>query len=237
MLTFLGRGSAFANEQNTAFFRCGDELILLDCAMSAFHKIRKTNLLAGVKKVTVLVTHTHSDHVGGIPMLIHYVCYLTDIPYVRVAAPDEIIKQYLQTLIGEMDGCDPTAYKLVLTGELHEEWFVQAVPTVHVGGKLEGHCYGYQLCIGGNNVVYTGDTATLENFLPLVTPGSCFYMEAAVNDAGVHISVCSVLDVITKLCGDGVHVYLMHLDNARKIAAMTRKTGAKLAPLLMKLAK
>ena len=36
MLTFLGRGSAFADEHNSAFFIHDGNLILIDCPMSSF---------------------------------------------------------------------------------------------------------------------------------------------------------------------------------------------------------
>ena len=70
MLQFLGRGSAFSDTQNCAFFEADGELVLLDCPMSAFHSLRHMRLHC--KRISVLVTHTHSDHCGGIPMLIHF---------------------------------------------------------------------------------------------------------------------------------------------------------------------
>ena len=84
MLQFLGRGSAFADEQNCAFFEADGQLILLDCPMSAFHRIR--HFQKQYDGITVLVTHTHSDHCGGIPMLIHYAKHVFCIP-VTVIAP------------------------------------------------------------------------------------------------------------------------------------------------------
>ena len=44
MLRFLGRGSAFNEEQNCAFFVEKGRLVLLDCAMSGFHAVRRTGL-------------------------------------------------------------------------------------------------------------------------------------------------------------------------------------------------
>ena len=69
MLKFLGRGSAFTDEHNSAYFVENDELILIDCPMSAFQRLNDKNL-ALYDHIYVLVTHTHGDHVGGIGMLI-----------------------------------------------------------------------------------------------------------------------------------------------------------------------
>ena len=41
-LQFFGRGSAFMTENNSAFFVNGDELVLIDCPMSAFRKLAET---------------------------------------------------------------------------------------------------------------------------------------------------------------------------------------------------
>ena len=58
--------------------------------------------------------------------------------------------------------------------------------TTHVK-PLEGKCFGYHLNIHGNNVVYTGDMATLEPFKPLLTSGSFLYNEAAYYKSEVHL--------------------------------------------------
>ena len=69
MLRFLGRGSAFADEHNCAYFTAGDDLVLLDCPMSAFTKLKQKDLKA-YENIYVLITHTHGDHIGGVAMLI-----------------------------------------------------------------------------------------------------------------------------------------------------------------------
>ena len=70
MLRFLGRGSAFTEQQNSAFFTDGGDLVLIDCAMSAFHRLKALDPFELVKpcalhRIYVIVTHTHGDHVGG----------------------------------------------------------------------------------------------------------------------------------------------------------------------------
>ena len=41
VLTFFGRGSAFTDEQNAAFFWHGNDLIIIDCPTVAFQKAKK----------------------------------------------------------------------------------------------------------------------------------------------------------------------------------------------------
>ena len=227
MLQFLGRGSAFADEQNCAFFEADGQLILLDCPMSAFHRIR--HFQKRYDGITVLVTHTHSDHCGGIPMLIHYAKHVICIP-VTVVAPTAEVADDLRFLIERLDGCSPSAYTLLTADALKADWFRGAVPVEHAAA-LAGRCFGYRLYLGGQDVIYTGDTASLEPFLPYLHAGAYLYTEIAGFDSGVHLFVDDLLPELKHLTAEGVHVYLMHLDNEEAIAAKIAGSGAEFAPL------
>ena len=230
MLQFLGRGSAFADEQNCAFFRAGSDLILIDCGMTAFHRLRHSaELLENVSCIRILVTHTHSDHIGGIPMLIHFAYYVLHIP-VQVIAPDADVAADLLYLIDRMDGCEPSAYTVTTADAVAEPWLRGAIPTAHAP-QLAGHCYGYHLCIGGKTVVFTGDSATLEPFLPLLKPGAVLYTEASYYQSNVHLHIDALLPVLKALKEQGVTVYLMHLDEEDAVIRAAAETGAQPAPL------
>lgn len=41
VLTFFGRGSAFTDEQNSAYFWHGNDLVIIDCPTVAFQKAKK----------------------------------------------------------------------------------------------------------------------------------------------------------------------------------------------------
>ena len=227
MLQFLGRGSAFSDEQNCAFFEADGQLILLDCPMSAFHKLR--HIEPEVSGITVLVTHTHSDHCGGIPMLIHYAKHWLHVP-VTVAAPTAEVADDLRYLIERLDGCSPDAYTLVTTDALHAGWFRGAVPVEHAEA-LKGRCFGYRLRIAEADVIYTGDTASLVPFLPYLHAGAFLYTETATFDSGVHLYIEALLPELIRLTEAGVHVYLMHLDDEEAVMQRIKGTGIVLAPL------
>lgn len=230
MLRFFGRGSAFADSQNSAYFVSGDDLILIDCPMSAFHTLRKRGIPQ--KQIYVLVTHTHSDHVGGIPMLIHFARYLTG-AQVTVVAPSAEVAADLEYLIARLDGCDPAAYRIITADALHTEWLVGVVPVSHVPA-LAGRCFGYRLRIQDTDVLYTGDTADLTPFLPYLQlhSGAYLYTEAAAFDSGVHLYIDRILPELKRLCADGVQVYLMHLDDEAALAEKIKDTGIAFAPLI-----
>lgn len=77
-LKFLGRGSAFnTKEGNTAaYIKQDSHLLLIDCGENIFERMVNNNLLDGIEKVDVLITHLNSDHVGSLSSLIYYCCFI-----------------------------------------------------------------------------------------------------------------------------------------------------------------
>ncbi|MBQ3841451.1 MAG: hypothetical protein II820_02045 [Ruminiclostridium sp.] len=230
ILRFLGRGSAFTDENNSAFFTSGNELVLTDLPMSSFCKLRRygPDTLSGKENcdITVLVTHTHGDHTGGIATLIHYTFYVIK-RKVTVIAPSQEVADDLRLLIERLEGCCPESFELVTANEANRPWLKDVIPTHHAP-QLEGRCFGYRFCIDGENVVYTGDTAVIEPFLPYLEKGTYLYSDSSAYNSGVHISVH---ELIEKTAGLDIHLYLMHLDDPEKILAAAAGTGAQLAPL------
>ena len=257
MLRFFGRGSAFADIQNSAFFVDGEQLVMIDCPMSSFHVLRREgpNAIAAayqssirgssstpaetaespdsepdIRHLYVLVTHTHGDHVGGIPMLIHYAYYIWHIP-LTVIAPSDEVRDDLYFLINRLEGCGDETYQLV-TADDTMPWGLRVIPTSHTV-ELEGRCFGFRLFINQRTVVYTGDTNTLAPFRPYCEgiPGAQLYTEIAVFSSPVHLYIYDTLDELKALCDAGTEVFLMHLDDEEHILNAIKGTGIRPAPL------
>lgn len=233
VLTFLGRGSAFTDEHNCAFFKYNNKLYLLDCPMSAFHKlVNNSELLSGIVEIVVLVTHTHSDHIGGIPMLIHYCFYNAKIPVTVICPCQEIIND-MYYFINNMDGCDNNAYRIVGVNQIDLGFTVRAIPTRHAM-QLSGKCFGYFIGIGDKTIVYTGDTCTLQPFVNFLGKGTYLYTELAYYKSPVHLWMNDVLGILKGYANNGVRVYVMHLDNEKEIRARLEGSKIKIAPLYRK---
>ena len=229
MLQFFGRGSAFSDQHNCAFFRFRDELVCLDFPVTAFTMLKHSDLTQGVSRIRVLVTHTHSDHVGGIPLLIHYAFYFLHIPVI-VFAPSPDVREDLRLLIDRIEGCDPGGYTLRSPEDYDAPFTVTPIPTTHVTA-LEGRCFGYYLCADGQELVYTGDTNTLAPFLPFLHEGVTLYTEAASIPGSVHLTLQDNLTRLNELTQQGIPVFLMHLDSEEAIRALICGTDLRLAPL------
>ncbi len=238
MLRFLGRGSGFSAEHNSAVFMRGDSLVLIDCSLTAFIKLRFMDLsqFGEVRKMIVLVTHTHSDHVSGITMLIHFATFVWHIP-VEVIAPSDVVKEQLYYLFKNLDGCSEEVYKLYTVDETRYDWLKQSILTEHVP-ELAGRCFGYLLELDGKRVVYTGDTRSLDSFTPFLKSNEgtaeevYLYTECASIDSGVHVHVQYLLKYVDFFKENNVKVYLMHLDNEEAILEAVKGTGFELAPLM-----
>ncbi len=206
----------------------GSKMVLIDCPMTSFVKIKKMDW-SKISSIDILVTHTHSDHVNGIAILIDYCFFVTKVP-VTVVAPSEEVKNDLLYLIKYLDGCGNDWYTLTTVSEYNADFIKAVIPTKH-SDQLDGKCFGYNLTIDGNNVVYTGDSRTMEPFLPYISEGTTLYMEISSYKSLVHMWVDDQLPLIRSLTSKGVNVYLMHLDNEKDIISKTQDTNALPAPL------
>ncbi len=228
MLKFLGRGSAFTDEHNSAYFIENDELVLIDCPMSAFMRLNDKNL-ALFDHIYVLVTHTHGDHSGGIGMLIDLLQFSVKTP-ITIVAPSKEVEADLFYLLSRIEGCSSSWYELINIEDLDKEWFVRAIPTTHTE-ELEGKCFGFQLKVEGRNVVYTGDTNTLIPYESYIEKGTYLYCEISAYKSPVHLYCTEIHNKIKDYVAAGVNVYLMHMDDERRILQVMSDTGAELAPL------
>ena len=85
--------------------------------------------------------------------------------------------------------------------------------------------------IGGRKVVYTGDTVTLEPFLPYIGADTELYTEIAAVRSGVHLYLDDNIQKLKELSAAGTKIALMHLDDERKISEAIEGTGITLAEL------
>ena len=230
MLKFLGRGSAFTDEHNSAFFVENDELILIDCSMNAFQRLNDKNL-ALYDHIYVLVTHTHGDHVSGLGLLIDLLQFSVKTP-ITVVAPSSEVEADLFYFLTRVEGCNTSWYELINAQDLKKEWFVEAIPTTHTE-ELSGKCFGFYLMVEGNKVIYTGDTNTLVPFEKYFEKGVYLYCEISAYKSPVHLYCSDIVQKIKDYTASGMFVFLMHMDDEKRIAQIMEDTGAEFAPLDM----
>lgn len=99
-LYFIGTGSAFNTKlgNTSAFMRKQDSMILIDCGGTVFHRMMELKLLEGLKKLHIIITHTHPDHVGSLGEVIFFSYYVLKI-VPKLYFPDmELMETFLRCI-------------------------------------------------------------------------------------------------------------------------------------------
>jgi len=222
MLNFIGRGSAFNTKEgnNCAYIKKGEHLLLIDCGSSTFGRLIEANLLDGIKRITVLITHLHPDHVGSLGDLIFYSYYNIAPMFerkVKVLAPTPIIENVREVL--NLTGVEPNTYNSDKASSMHgfdfDEVGINYAAPITVEHAEELQCFGYIL-IGNEQIIYySGDSNTINEItLDMLKDGiiTHFYQDTCKADyeGNVHLS----LRKLTELIPYGLRnkVYCMHLD-------------------------
>lgn len=219
LLNFLGRDSGFGNNHTSAFFFTeSNDIVVIDCPISTFQKLRKTDL-ANHKNIYVLITHTHGDHIGGLGLFVQHVFFNLH-KMVTVVAPSKEVAADLKTVL-TIEGNEAEWYQLITADFLTEKnWFVSCVLTEHAP-QLAGKCFGYVFIISGKAIVYTGDTSTLKPFEPYFPMCNELYVDTSVYYGMIHLKLEDALSDFMRLGQKGTEVFLMHLDDAESAKELT----------------
>jgi ribonuclease BN (tRNA processing enzyme) len=210
-LQFFGRGCGFADEHTSAYFTYEKEMVIIDCPILTFQKVKHMDL-NNCDSFCILITHTHGDHIGGLGIFIQYAYYVLKKP-VTVVAPSETVANDLLTIL-EIEGNDKSCYKLITAKEMkNKPWFGNSILTKH-DPILDGKCFGYNLTVDGTNIVYTGDTSTIEPFMPYLIGNSELYVDTSVHYGMVHLKLETALNSFLNLNKKNIKVYLTHIDDA-----------------------
>lgn len=207
-INFLGNGSGFTDNHTNAYFKNNDDLVVIDLSMMHFDKVIKMDLEKN-KNVYILVTHMHPDHVSGIGMLVQY-CYYVLKNKITIIAPD-ILHEDMKTFLN-VQGINENLYNI--DNPVNYEWIKKVYKTKHAE---ELNCFGYMLNIDNQHCIYTGDTATLDAFKKDIIPGIEIYIDISYSYGGVHIKYSDVEQLLNEYAENNVKIYLMHIDNIKKM--------------------
>lgn len=238
ILNFFGAGSAFAIENNSAYFEYINSvgkktLVCIDMPASSLTKIKRGAIdIKDYGDIYVYITHTHADHISGLPTFAEY-CYYIYGKAINIMVPGQLVYKDIQYLMESLEGSTQGLYNLYDTSKSinRRPWFKQCIPVEHVL-KLKDKCFGYVFNVDKKHIMYTGDTRGLYPFSDVYTelindglaPSDIeFYSEISTIDVGVHVYYEKGIERLTEIANKGTQVYLMHYDNKEKLTEMLRR--------------
>lgn len=197
----------FGDKNNSAYIEVDNKLIIIDCGFSVFNEIKKRFDLKSYNSINIIITHLHNDHAGSLSQVILYAYYIYG-KKVTVISKCKEIKKYL-----EITGVDDKIYNLK-----EDMDNLEFIKTEHVKGI---DSYGFKIKIKDRNILYTGDTNTLQPFMPYLNNVDEFYVDVS-KAGGVHLKIEDIIEVLKTIKKKGIDIYVMHLDDKAYIKNITK---------------
>lgn len=182
-LTFIGTGDAFGSggRLSTCFYvKAPDSGFLIDCGASSIPGLKMNGI--DIKDIgTILITHFHGDHFGGLPFfLLEAAVCRCEKPITVVSPPGckEKVTQLLSLLYPGTEVLEKLnisfleyqPFETIVTGGLK----VQAYPVIHSEAAFP---HGLRIHIADKIISYSGDTEWTDNLIPLSADADLFICE------------------------------------------------------------
>lgn len=205
-LTFLGRDSGFGEKNNSAYFEENNNLFLIDCGLTVFQELKNNFDLSKYSTISIIITHLHNDHAGSLSQLLLYLWFVLK-KKANIITSCVNIKEFL-----DITGTPSDCYELL--NHLPNLEFIKTEHTPYLDA------YGFNLIQNDKNIIYTGDTNTLEPFMPYMNNCNELYIDVS-KFGGAHLKIDDILDTLISLKQNGTDIFLMHLDDKEYIKNFT----------------
>ena len=205
ILIFIGNDSGFGEKNNSAYFEKNNNLFLIDCGSTVFNEIKNKFDFKSFKNINIIITHLHNDHAGSLSQFILYMWFIFK-KKVNVISNCIHIKEYL-----DITGTPPESYEV--KKELDNLKFIKTKHTDFLDA------YGFIMDIDNKKILYTGDTANLDSFMPYLNNINELYIDVS-KFGGAHIKVDDVLDILKDLKTKNIKIIPMHMDDKEYITEL-----------------
>lgn len=228
-LRFLGRGAGFNPKEgnNSAYFIENNQLFLIDCGESVFERLIENDLLESIDTINLMITHTHSDHIGSLGTLTMYSYHTLGKPLNIIMKKEAKHLPNIKKIL-EGFGCTPAMYKFV-DEEQYDNIFAtfQNIRYMETSHCDELSCYGLLFTTPNGLVYYSGDTREIETIKSLIASGqniNKLYIDTTTTNfpGNVHLYIGILQEQIPKELKN--KVYCMHINNDQCIEE-AKKSG------------
>lgn len=209
-LQFIGCGDAFGSggRFNTCFHLTGERTnLLIDCGASSLVAMKQLGTDRNAIQ-TIVITHFHADHFGGIPFFILDAQFFSKRREpLTIVGPTGLADWYERVMETAFPGSSQAAQKFALhlieiaAGETLEVGGVKVSAFQAVHGPPDGPYYAVRIEAEGRLVAYTGDTEWTPALIPAAQDADLFIAEAYFRDKTVltHLSLNAIEANLTEL--------------------------------------
>jgi len=188
-VVFVGTSDAFGaggRRQSAVLVRGSRGSLMLDCGATTNSGLAEL----GVERDeidTIVVSHFHGDHFGGIPLFLFGALYEDDRRHpLEIAGPPEIesrVRQLASAMGHDLDDREwtfPLRFTELRPGTEHEIG-PAAISSFETRHQLEANPHGYRVSLGERSVVYTGDTGWFDALPRLAAGADLFVCECTLH--------------------------------------------------------
>jgi ribonuclease BN (tRNA processing enzyme) len=202
-LQFIGCGDAFGSggRFNTCFHLVGERTnLLIDCGASSLVAMKQFGIERNAI-TTMVITHFHADHFGGIPFFILDAQFFSKrCEPLTIVGPIGLEAWYERVMETAFPGSSQVAQKFALhlveiaAGESLKvgDLGVSAYQAIH--GPPDGPYLAVRIEAEGRSIAYTGDTEWTPALIPAAQDADLFIAEAYFRDKAIftHLSLNTI---------------------------------------------
>lgn len=221
-LRFIGCGDAFGSggRFNTCFHLVGASTnLLIDCGATSLVALKRLDIDRNAIE-TIVVTHFHADHFGGIPF------FLLDAQFfskrrepLTIVGPVGLEKWYERVMETAFPGSAWASRKFALelieieAGKSAEIGGVTVNAWQAVHGPVDVPCIAVRIETEGKSVAYTGDTEWTPDLVHAARDADLFIAEAYFRDRTIatHLDLASIEAHLREL--QPRHLVLTHMSD------------------------
>lgn len=202
-LQFIGCGDAFGSggRFNTCFHLVGEQTnLLIDCGASSLVAMKRLGIDRNAIR-TIVVTHFHADHFGGVPF------FMLDAQFfskrrepLTIVGPVGLADWYERVMETAFPGSSQASQKFELrlveiaAGQTLDIGDVKVSAFQALHGPPGGPYYAVRIEAEGRSVAYTGDTEWTPDLIPAARDADLFIAEAYFRDKTIatHLSLDAI---------------------------------------------
>ena len=236
-VTFVGCGDAFGSggRFNTCFHvRTRNSCFLIDCGASSLIALKALGIDRNEIE-TIIVTHFHGDHFGGLPyFMLDAQFFSKRATPLTMLGPTGLKDWYERVMETTFPGSSGTKQKFNLTFHELTPATTEAVGNLEITtarvrhGPPEGPFHAYRIEVDGKAIAYTGDTEWVDALIDIGRNADLLIAEAYFHDKKVplHLDLATLQSKLPLIAPKRVILTHMNDDMLSRLSDLPYETAA-----------